>query len=177
GAEGSGSAQARKRPREPLPAARSTAHGGSDRAVRKTAPPARTTRMRAPAASAPVEKSASPRRLLAVIRAGAAVMRPRLVGVGFSVSGCGPRRNAGGRIPSWLLDRGDRVGDLGRQLAREGGGARRLGGDLLALGARDEADVGLHELRLGGIRVLLADDAVGDQHERVVARVGGLAVE
>src|SRR5690606_40840205 len=100
-------------------------------------------------------------------------------------TGCRPTGSADGGVSQRFRptvgsadgDAVDRGLGLGAQLVRDRGGARVLGGDVLALGGDDVAGVGLHGLALGGVGVGAAQREVGDQHDRVDARLGGGAVQ
>src|SRR4051794_10435417 len=152
-------------------------------AMRKIATAARVTRMMLPASTVAPEKRTSPGRRRARISAVALMVRnppgkaeeqterTEPAGSDHMVS------RPAGRPAGELLDGRQGVRHLARELVGQRSGTRRGRRLLLAVGARDVSDVGLHQVALGCVGVLLADDRVADEDERVVARVRRGAVE
>ena len=160
---------------------------GTASAIRKTATPARTTRMRTPAPRARLTKTRSPT-CWTGLAAGAAGRGVGRTGHGGSLgrrSGPGPaaatRSRPGGR-PGWTAQAPAVMPVTAgvicvRSSSRQRRGAGRLRRGLLAVRAGGVGEEALHQVRLGRVGVLRAGDLVGDQHDRVGARRGGVAGE
>src|SRR3954449_7793021 len=162
---------------------------GIDWAIRNVATPARTSRMRIPAPVALPEKRRSPIRRT-VRRGGACevVVTPAPGGSARSVREGAARWKGRGVVDAPGLppvsgsrslgrDRVDRLLAVAARGVRDRRGAGLVGRGLLAVLADHVAHERLDQVGLGRVVVLGAADVVADQHDRVLARVGGGPVE